>query len=252
VFDVSQNRTGIEEAEKAAPATVFDSALEGDAPSVAERDGQRRPAASWIKRGLDLFIALGVLILSAPIMAVIAVMIVLSDGGSPIFVQSRYGRDGKPFRFYKFRSMALDADAQLEAMLADDPSAASQWQSRRKLQSDPRITSLGQFIRQWSLDELPQLINIIRGEMSVVGPRPLVRADADTLDDRALYGVDFDFYRMARPGVTGLWQVSGRASTTFAERVAFDVRYVSGWSHIADFKILMKTIPAVLLRRGAL
>jgi len=212
----------------------------------------RQPGRSVLKRVLDLAISIPALILLTPVLLVIALVIWMSDGGAPVFVQSRYGRDGKPFRFYKFRSMRIDAEARLEALLRSDPLAAEEWRKQRKLREDPRITGFGEFIRIWSLDELPQLLNIVRGEMSIVGPRPLVHDTSDSLDDKTLYGPDFRFYRMARPGLTGLWQVNGRAGTLFSERVARDIEYVSTWSVWQDLKIMAQTIPAVFLRRGAL
>lgn len=224
----------------------------GAGTETAEPRVARRPARSLLKRVLDLAISIPAFIILSPVMAAIALIVWLTDGGAPVFVQSRYGKNGKAFRFYKFRSMRVDADERLQALLKRDPEAAEEWSSQRKLRKDPRITPFGDFIRTWSLDELPQLVNIIRGEMSLVGPRPLVQHDSPDLDDRTLYGAEFRYYLMARPGLTGLWQVSGRASTQFDERVARDIEYVSQWSVWADMKILAKTVPAVLMRQGAL
>jgi len=209
------------------------------------------PANSKLKRFLDLLVAIPALILVSPLMLIIAICIKLIDGGKAIFTQSRYGQNGTTFRFYKFRTMRPGADGALENMLSENQETADQWRRQRKLPRDPRITALGQFLRETSLDELPQLINIIRGEMSVVGPRPMVMDTNDDLDDRGLYGPDFRYYIMTRPGMTGLWQVSGRADTTFADRVALDVHYVKTWSLWQDFLILLRTVPAVLFGRGA-
>lgn len=214
-------------------------------------DVDRRPANSLIKRICDLAIAVPALVLLFPVLALIAVWIWCSDGGAPVFVQSRLGHTGKAFRFYKFRSMRIDAEARLQQLLAEDATAAREWAETRKLRDDPRITSFGEFIRTWSIDELPQLINVIRGDMSIVGPRPIVHAPGSDLDDTVLYGSDIAYYKMARPGLTGLWQVSGRADTDFSDRVALDIEYIRRWSAGLDIRIAMKTIPAVLFRRGA-
>lgn len=214
-------------------------------------DINRRPANSLLKRICDLAIALPALVLLSPVLVLIALWIWLSDGGAPVFVQSRLGHTGKAFRFYKFRSMRIDAEARLEKLLAKDADAAREWAETRKLRDDPRITSFGEIIRTWSIDELPQLINVIRGDMSIVGPRPIVHAPGSDLDDTVLYGSDIAYYKMARPGLTGLWQVSGRADTDFSDRVALDIEYIRRWSAGLDLKIAIKTIPAVLLRWGA-
>jgi len=234
------------------PISVVDvSALEGVAKGGLDLDRLPRPAASRLKRGFDLVLSATGLILAAPVMLLVALLIYIADGGAPIFAQTRYGRDGRPFRFYKFRSMARGADIRLEALLRADAEIEREWRKRRKLRDDPRITAFGRFIRKWSIDELPQLFNVLRGDMSMVGPRPLVKSGEAVLDDRALYGADFRIYARARPGITGLWQVSGRADTAFSERVAHDLDYVTNWSMARDAWILVKTIPAVLLRRGA-
>jgi lipopolysaccharide/colanic/teichoic acid biosynthesis glycosyltransferase len=141
--------------------------------------------------------------------------------------------------------MVVDADAQLKALLESDPASSAEWAATRKLKNDPRITRLGLFLRRSSLDELPQLINILRGEMALVGPRPIVAAEAP------FYGDYFGYYISVRPGVTGLWQISGRNDTTYAERVALDTRYVRQRSFLLDVRIIAATIPAVLLRRGS-
>lgn len=214
-------------------------------------DIDRRPANSRFKRFVDLALAIPALIVLAPLLALVALVIWCADGGAPVFVQQRLGHKGKAFRFYKFRSMRVDAEARLEQLLRDDARAAREWAETRKLRHDPRITAFGEFIRTWSIDELPQLINVVRGDMSLVGPRPIVHASGTELDDTQLYGSDIAFYKMARPGLTGLWQVSGRAETDFSDRVAMDIQYVRQWSAALDIEIALKTIPAVLLRRGA-
>lgn len=168
------------------------------------------------------------------------------DGGPALFRHPRVGLGGVTFSCFKFRSMVIDADARLARLLASDPVAAAEWETRRKLPRDPRITRIGAFLRRTSLDELPQLLNVLRGEMSLVGPRPVVREELDQH-----YGPATEAYCRTRPGLTGLWQVSGRSDTTYAERVQLDTRYVNEWSLALDLWILLRTIPAVLQRRGA-
>ena len=199
-----------------------------------------------IKRGLDILGACALLLLIFPFMLLIA-LLVRRDGGPVLFRHTRVGLGGRLFPCLKFRSMVLDADQRLSAMLAADPAAAEEWATRRKLPRDPRITPVGVFLRRTSLDELPQLLNVLRGEMSLVGPRPVVREELDLHYSPAAASA----YCAMRPGITGLWQISGRSDTTYAERVTLDIRYVRGWSLLFDIGILLKTVPAVLRRRGA-
>lgn len=199
------------------------------------------PLGGSSKRTLDLMIAATALVLALPAMIVIATMIGLTSGDSPVFSHERVGHRGRLFPCYKFRTMVRDADVALASHLARDPVAAGEWAKRRKLRNDPRVTSLGWFLRKCSLDELPQLFNVLRGDMSCVGPRPV------TLEELERYGAMADDYLSARPGITGLWQVAGRSSTDFATRVAIDKRYVRGWSLLGDVAILART-PAAVLR----
>lgn len=205
----------------------------------------RRSANSLVKRALDIVLAGLALVFLLPLMLPIALLIRSHDGGRALFVQNRIGLNGATFRCYKFRSMVVDSEARLQTLLASDPEARAEWEASQKLTHDPRITRLGSFLRKSSLDELPQLFNILRGEMSIVGPRPIVR------NEIAKYGADFAFYSAVKPGLTGLWQVSGRSNTTYDERVALDVRYVREWSVLGDIAIILKTIPAILFSRGA-
>jgi exopolysaccharide production protein ExoY len=200
-----------------------------------------------VKRGLDILGAGTLLLLILPVTLVIA-LIVRRDGGPILFRHTRVGLGGRRFPCLKFRSMVLDADKRLAELLAADPAAAEEWATRRKLPRDPRITRIGRFLRRTSLDELPQLLNVLRGEMSLVGPRPVVPEELDLHYSPAAASA----YCEMRPGITGLWQISGRSDTTYAERVTLDTRYVRGWSVLLDVKILLKTIPAVLNRRGAI
>jgi lipopolysaccharide/colanic/teichoic acid biosynthesis glycosyltransferase len=197
------------------------------------------------KRALDLFGAAFGLVLLAPFFLIVAMM-VRADGGPAFFAHQRVGRGGKLFGCLKFRSMVVDSQARLEALLANDPAARAEWDATRKLKNDPRITRIGRFLRSTSLDELPQLINVLRGEMSLVGPRPVQEAEIDRY-----YGASAAHYMAVRPGITGLWQVSGRSETSYESRVALDVSYVSRPSLLADIAILLRTPLAVVSRRGA-
>lgn len=197
------------------------------------------------KAGMDSVVASLLLILLSPLFLILFWK-VRADGGPALYRQERIGANGRPFRCMKFRSMVTNADQVLQNLLVTDPVARAEWESKRKLSNDPRVTRIGTFLRTTSLDELPQLINVIRGEMSLVGPRPIVAAEAHH------YGYNFAYYCDTKPGITGLWQVSGRSSTSYEERVKLDVWYVQNWSLWHDGAILLKTIPAVLLRKGAI
>lgn len=213
--------------------------------AAVQNSGSENRANGTLKRATDFVIALFALMFLLPVMVPIAIAIRLSDGGPALFKQKRIGRDGREFRCFKFRSMVVDADVRLQKLLAEDASARMEWKATQKLEDDPRITSFGHFLRKSSLDELPQLFNILKGEMSIVGPRPIVRNEVEK------YGDYFDHYCQVRPGLTGLWQVSGRSDTSYGERVALDVQYVSDWSYVSDIKIMAMTIPAVLMSDGA-
>lgn len=197
------------------------------------------------KRLLDIAISGIALVFVAPLIILFAALIRLQDGHRAIFSQPRYGYGGKVFKCYKLRSMVPDAQKRLEYLLANDPAARQEWMETQKLKNDPRITALGRFIRKTSIDELPQLINILRGDMSIVGPRPIVE------NEIIRYGDNFKQYCAVRPGLTGLWQVKGRSNTTYDDRVAMDVEYAENWTVVSDIGIMFKTIPAVLMSRGA-
>jgi lipopolysaccharide/colanic/teichoic acid biosynthesis glycosyltransferase len=215
-------------------------------PRAGSSAGLGSAAQRRAKRVLDVTAAGALLVLILPVMLGIAVALRLS-GGPAMFGQMRVGQGGTPFRCLKFRSMVPDAEARLAEHLRDNPAAAAEWAERRKLRNDPRVTRFGAFLRATSLDELPQLLNVLRGEMSLVGPRPVVAAELE-----AHYGpAGTAAYIACRPGVTGLWQVSGRSDTSYAKRVALDMRYVRHWSLALDLRILLATVPAVLRRRGA-
>ena len=197
------------------------------------------------KRAMDIAIASAALLVAAPFFLVVALM-VRADGGPAFYAHQRVGRTGRKFGCLKFRSMVIDSQARLDALLAADPAAREEWEATRKLRNDPRITRIGRFLRATSLDELPQLINVLRGDMAIVGPRPVTASELDSF-----YGAAAAHYLMVRPGITGLWQVSGRSETSYDQRVALDVAYVSQPSLVADLRILLKTPVAVLSRRGA-
>lgn len=203
---------------------------------------------SWhysAKRFLDIILSAFAIIVLSPVFLLIALLVCL-DGGPAVFGHSRVGKGGRSFRCLKFRSMVPNAAAVLQDLLVNNPEAAQMWATSRKLPRDPRVTRIGKFLRATSLDELPQLFNVLRGEMSLVGPRPVVQEE---LTDH--YGVAAVCYLAVRPGITGLWQISGRSDTTYAERVALDCRYVREFSLWQDLRILLQTVPAVLVRRGA-
>ena len=198
-----------------------------------------------LKRALDIVGAGSLLLMTLPVFLLLA-LLVRMDGGPAFYAHERVGRGARRFGCLKFRSMVTDSAARLEALLAHDPAARAEWEATRKLRHDPRITWIGRFLRASSLDELPQLLNVLRGEMSLVGPRPVIAAEL-----AAHYGAAAEHYLSVRPGITGLWQVSGRSSTSYATRVALDVRYATNPSLLGDLRILLRTPAAVLLRRGA-
>jgi len=205
-----------------------------------------RPGAEIsAKRVFDVVVASAALLFTAPLILTVALLIRLQDGAPAVFRQSRLGKNGTPFKCYKLRSMVADADIRLQELLAANPEARREWAASQKLTNDPRITPLGQFIRKSSIDELPQLINVIRGDMSLVGPRPIVEGEISK------YGEHFKDYCAVRPGLTGLWQVRGRSDTTYDSRVKLDVEYVREHSFLSDIKILLLTVPAVFNSRGA-
>lgn len=211
-------------------------------PSFGTRaDMAARPVGGWAKRAFDVTIALTGLILMAPIMGVIAALIYITMGGPVLFAQQRVGFKQRSFRCYKFRTMVADADERLARHLQDDPDAAHAWRETQKLQSDPRVTPLGHILRKSSLDELPQLFNILRGDMSCIGPRPVPMKE---LLQR--YGSAASDYIRAKPGLTGMWQVNGRSATNYTHRIKCDRYYVRRWSLLLDIKILFRTVPAVL------
>jgi Undecaprenyl-phosphate galactose phosphotransferase WbaP len=211
----------------------------------ALRAPSRPGAAEGFKRALDVIGAGALLVLLSPAFLILA-LLVRADGGPAFFAHRRVGRDGAAFGCLKFRSMVVDSQARLDALLTADPAARAEWETTRKLRHDPRVTRIGRFLRATSLDELPQLFNVLRGEMSLVGPRPVQQAELERF-----YGAAAAYYMAVRPGITGLWQVSGRSETSYAQRVALDVAYVAQPSLWQDIRILLRTPVAVLSRKGA-
>lgn len=202
-----------------------------------------RAANGPVKRAFDILVAATALIFLAPAFLTIAMLIKMTDRGPIFYKHTRVGRQGERFGCLKFRSMATDSAERLARILLDDPHAAAEWEQHQKLRNDPRITAIGKFLRKSSLDELPQLLNVLRGEMSIVGPRPITRAELNR------YGKDRRYYLLVRPGITGLWQVSGRSSTGYERRIRFDREYLEEWSWLGEFWILLMTLPAVLNTR---
>jgi exopolysaccharide production protein ExoY len=197
-----------------------------------------------VKRWFDAATALSAIIVLLPLLCLIAIAIKLADGGPVLYRHRRIGRCGSTFDCLKFRTMVVDADQVLQQHLALDCQASREWAEKQKLTSDPRITALGGALRKSSLDELPQLFNILKGEMSVVGPRPIVSAEVPK------YGECLAYYYRARPGLTGLWQISGRNDVDYATRVALDREYTENWSFWKDAMIIIMTFRVVVTSRG--
>ncbi len=193
-----------------------------------------------MKRFVDVVLALTVLVLASPVMLIVALSIRIATGGPALYSHERIGFKGQSFKCYKFRSMVANSDEILREHLAGNAEAAREWQDNHKLKNDPRITFLGALLRKSSIDELPQLFNVLKGQMSCIGPRPIVQ------DELWRYGASVGDYLATRPGLTGLWQVTGRSSTDYARRVELDSYYVHNWSLWVDVKILIRTVFAVM------
>lgn len=234
------------------PSLRSSSAEFGRDVCIAVRSSElTNPANVVVKRCFDVMASATLLVLGSPILATLALLVRLGSSGDILFGQQRVGRCGRSFMAWKFRTMVPNAEAVLASHLESNPALKSEWEDGHKLRNDPRITSIGHFLRKTSLDELPQLWNVLVGEMSLVGPRPIVD---DAQYDRA-YIEDFpdvfESYQQVRPGITGLWQVSGRNLTSYEDRVEFDRFYLANWSLSFDVYILLRTLKTVLLREGA-
>ncbi len=197
------------------------------------------------KRGMDIVGALTFFIFFGPLYLFVALGVRVSMGRPVHFWQNRMGERGQRFRFYKFRSMVQNSEDVLDDFLSRNDMARTEWDTFQKLEKDPRITPIGQFIRKLSLDELPQFWNVLKGDMSLVGPRPCMERQ------RTLYGKGWEHYCAMRPGITGLWQVSGRNRLSYAKRVELDMQYVGNWSLWLDIKILLKTFRTVITGDGS-
>jgi len=203
------------------------------------------PRARWLKRALDVCLVTLLGLAAMPFVILLAVLIKLTSAGPVFYGQRRFGRGGEPFTAWKFRSMVANANQVLEQHLASDPKLREEWRRSHKLRNDPRITRLGRILRRTSLDELPQIWNILRGQMSLVGPRPIVAEEIPR------YGDGIGLYKKVTPGLTGLWQVSGRNNVSYEQRVDFDLYYVRNWSIWLDLYVLAKTVRVVLMGDGA-
>ncbi|HHF8003873.1 TPA: undecaprenyl-phosphate galactose phosphotransferase WbaP [Escherichia coli] len=204
--------------------------------------------AKWssrtLKRLFDIIASIAIIILLSPVLLYIS-RLVKKDGGPAIYGHERIGQDGKPFKCLKFRSMVTNSKDVLNELLQNDPEAKREWDTTFKLKNDPRITKIGAVLRRTSLDELPQLFNVLKGEMSLVGPRPIITAELER------YNEEVDYYLLSKPGMTGLWQVSGRSDVDYETRVYLDAWYVKNWSMWNDIAILFKTVGVVLKKDGA-
>lgn len=210
----------------------------GGHKSIEPSDGNG-PVGGAAKRLFDVTVALFAIVAMLPIMLIVALFYIFE--GTPFYGHTRIGHGGRSFKCYKFRTMVQDGDEILEKLLADDPDLAEQWRTHRKIPNDPRVTWIGRFLRKSSLDELPQFFNVLKGDMSCVGPRPV------TAQEMEQYGPFAERYTTVRPGLTGLWQISGRNELTFAERVRIDMKYIDDWSFWSDFVIMLRT-PIALLK----
>ena len=214
---------------------------------IEEKKGLSYYTYLFVKRVFDIIGSIiGIAILIPVTVAVWIARIVLKENDGPLFYeQLRYGKNGKMFRLYKFRSMCMNADEKLEKYLKENEEARKEFEETQKLDNDPRITKLGAFLRKTSLDELPQMINILFGQMSFIGPRPVIKKEIER------YGKNKNKFLSVKPGLTGYWQVNGRSNTTYKERMELELYYVDHQSLWLDAKIFFKTFKAVLLHEGA-
>lgn len=213
--------------------------------AALKRASSNAVRSDWLKRSIDIVLAATALGVLLPLIVMVMGLALITQGGPILISNRRIGKDGVLFPCLKFRTMVVNGDEVLARHLATQPGARAEWNATRKLKDDPRVTPLGRSLRKNSIDEIPQLLNVIMGQMSLVGPRPIVPGEAE------LYGLHFTDYMAVRPGLTGLWQVSGRSETSYKERVELDVRYVAERTVWSDIIIMAKTIPAVLSSRGS-
>ena len=215
--------------------------------NIKEKIDVKKVVYKFVKRFIDILGGLVGTVLLVPItLCIYLARIILKENDGPLFYeQLRYGKEGKKFRIYKFRSMCIDADKKLEEYLAQNDEARKEFEENQKLKDDPRITKIGKFLRKTSIDELPQLINVLKGDMSLIGPRPVVDGEIEK------YGNDKDKFLSVKPGITGYWAANGRSDTTYAERIDMELYYVDNISFKLDFKIFVKTILSVIKKEGA-
>jgi len=214
--------------------------------AIEIKNNLSNPITYITKRIMDYILALIIFILILPILVIIAIIIKLTSEGPVIYSQERIGKKAKTFKCYKFRTMYKDADKRLKEILEKNPELKKEWETYWKLKNDPRVTKIGNFLRKTSLDELPQIFNVLKGEMSLVGPRPVVQKEIDDY-----YKENSEYYFKVPPGVTGLWQVSGRSNTSYEYRISLDSWYVKNWNLWLDIVILFKTFSAVIKKEGA-
>jgi exopolysaccharide production protein ExoY len=215
--------------------------------SMAEYASAARvlPVGGPAKRSIDIIIAMAGITVLLPLFILCALGVLVTSRGPVIYGHRRVGFGGRSFKCLKFRSMRADSDERLRAHLLDNPEATAEWELTRKLRRDPRVTRFGAILRKSSLDEIPQLFNVLMGHMSIVGPRPV------TPDETEKYETRLANYLACKPGITGLWQVSGRSNTSYDERVSLDSSYAQNWTLLLDAKIIAMTLPAVLASEGA-
>lgn len=229
----------------AAPQVQYSASHNAVLPTHQFRKTGASPVGGVVKRSFDVVCAGLALICLAPLMLGFALAIRLTSPGPALFGHVRVGHDGRLFKCWKFRTMVTNGPEILAAHLRDNPEARREWEATQKLRDDPRVTPLGRVLRALSIDELPQLLNILSGEMSIVGPRPVTEGELQR------YGASATHYLRARPGLTGLWQISGRSDVSYERRVLMDRYYVANWSFASDVAIVAKTVPAVVMAKGS-
>lgn len=217
----------------------------GKRAAEAAAGGQPRKAEKLVKRSLDILIASMALATLAPLLLLVGLLVKVSDGGSVFYSHRRVGLGGREFGCLKFRTMREDAAERLAALLASGPEIRREWEETRKLKDDPRVTLLGNLLRRSSVDELPQLLNVLLGHMSLVGPRPV------TTEELPRYAEHLDSYLAVRPGLTGHWQTSGRSDVSYQSRVLMDAEYARDWSLVWDLQIMFKTVPVLFSGKGS-
>ena len=204
-----------------------------------------KPISLFWKRFIDIFLLLISSPITLPLVAIVALVVKITSPGPVFYGHKRIGQNGKEFKCWKFRSMVIDADKQLEKILAENPEMRAEWEKDRKFTNDPRVTKIGKILRKTSIDEIPQFFNILIGEMSFVGPRPVTRPELEK------YGSKSDFILLAQPGLSGMWQISGRSDTGYEERITLDSYYIQNWSVWLDIWIIIKTVVVVIKGKGA-